>query len=97
GLWMVTHTNQGTANFFSDKSYNPSAKTGTAEFGENNYNLTLVGYAPSDDPEVAFAVVVPDIDNTNEINHDISERIMDKYFEMKKSGHQMEVKDKGND
>ncbi|PFG14488.1 peptidoglycan D,D-transpeptidase FtsI family protein [Bacillus sp. es.036] len=97
GLWMVTHTNQGTANFFSNKSYNPSAKTGTAEFGEDNYNLTLVGYAPSDEPEVAFAVVVPDIDNTNEINHDISERIMDKYFEMKKSGHQMEVKDKGND
>ncbi|MGE6206338.1 peptidoglycan D,D-transpeptidase FtsI family protein [Guptibacillus hwajinpoensis] len=97
GLWMVTHTEQGTANFFKNKSYNPSAKTGTAEFGENNYNLTLVGYAPSDNPEVAFAVVVPDIDRTNEINHDISERIMDKYFEIKKTGHKMEVNDKGND
>ena len=52
----------------------PAGKTGTAqtvyggdkEIGRNakgerseRYNLTLVGYAPLDDPEVAFSVVVP--------------------------------------
>ncbi|MCP3030324.1 penicillin-binding protein 2 [Halobacillus sp. A1] len=49
-------------------------------------NLTLVGYAPYDDPEVAFSVMAPNTgENANtSINGDIGRRIMDAYFELKK-------------
>lgn len=55
----------------------------TVEFALNN--LTLVGYAPYDDPEVAFAVVVPHvgIGEGDQINLKIGERILDTYFEIK--------------
>ncbi|RFU61947.1 penicillin-binding protein 2 [Bacillus sp. V59.32b] len=89
----------GTAAGFSSADYNPAGKTGTAEAfydGPNrkNYsepvpttNLTLVGYAPFDNPEVAFASVVPWAYQgrpTNTINKDIARKVMDKYFDLKK-------------
>src|SRR5699024_4129184 len=59
-------------SYWSDNTYKAAGKTGTAESvavgkkddgtsylkGETE-NLALVGYAPYDDPEIAFAVVVP--------------------------------------
>ena len=52
-------------------------------------NLSLVGYAPYDDPEIAFAVVVPNLSKkrprSNPINHAIGTGIMDAYFDMKKN------------
>lgn len=87
----------GTAySFFSNKDYNPAGKTGTAqnEIWENGVkidtqNLTLVGYAPFDDPEVAFAIVVPHLGNVtgqHPISNRIGERILDTYFELKEKG-----------
>lgn len=87
----------GTASsFFSNKDYNPAGKTGTAEneIWENGVkidtqNLTLVGYAPFDDPEVAFAIVVPHLGNVtgqHPISNRIGERILDAYFELKEKG-----------
>lgn len=93
GFRLSYQGSQGTGRgFFANKSYNPAGKTGTAqsfeyvdgrEFALNN--LTLVGYAPYDDPEVAFAVVVPHvgIGEGDQINLRIGERILDTYFEIK--------------
>ncbi|MFD1038492.1 peptidoglycan D,D-transpeptidase FtsI family protein [Virgibacillus byunsanensis] len=86
----------GTAvNYFGDKDYNPAGKTGTAEnevFEDgrkiDTENLTLVGYAPFDEPEVAFAVVAPNtgkVNNQHPISNRIGERILDTYFEMKEN------------
>ena len=48
------------------------------------YNLTLVGYAPLEDPEVAFSVVVPWVhDDKTGINGYIGREIMDAYFDLK--------------
>src|SRR5699024_12421487 len=78
-------------------NYNTAGKTGTAEYkiyedGEmvaETENLSLVGYAPYDDPEIAFAVVVPNLSKkrprSNPINHAIGTGIMDAYFDMKKN------------
>ena len=50
-------------------------------------NLSLVGYAPFDNPEVAMAVLVPWAyqaatgPSTNEV---IGRRVMDAYFDLKK-------------
>ncbi|KEK26205.1 peptidoglycan D,D-transpeptidase FtsI family protein [Bacillus gaemokensis] len=49
------------------------------------YNLTLVGYAPLDNPEVAFSVVVPWVESDKSgINGNIGRQIMDAYFDLKK-------------
>lgn len=87
----------GTASgYFKGKSYDPAGKTGTAqnevyEDGKHladTENLTLVGYAPFDEPEVAFAVVVPNTGQVNggsqSINNVIGEGILDAYFDLKK-------------
>ncbi|HLR66464.1 peptidoglycan D,D-transpeptidase FtsI family protein [Virgibacillus alimentarius] len=85
----------GTASsYFSGKDYDPAGKTGTAqhevyEDGKKlaeTENLTLVGYAPFDEPEVAFAVVVPNTGNVSgqhPINNLIGEKILDEYFDLK--------------
>ncbi|SHF61236.1 peptidoglycan D,D-transpeptidase FtsI family protein [Ornithinibacillus halophilus] len=96
GFRQVFQTQGGTAySYFKDKEYNPAGKTGTAEYeftdedGNMVYtlNLTLVGYAPFDDPEVAFAVVVPKtgrgVSQQHPINNVIGTRILDAYFELK--------------
>jgi penicillin-binding protein A len=87
---------KGTAYaYFANAPYKPAGKTGTAEAfydgpiqskrNEPTYNLTLVGYAPYDDPEVAFSVVVPwaTQGDSDGINNRIGRRILDAYFELK--------------
>ncbi|CQR46856.1 Penicillin-binding protein H [Paraliobacillus sp. PM-2] len=91
---------QGTASgHWSNNPYKVAAKTGTAqndvyedgELQEQTYNLTLVGYAPYDEPEVAFAIVVPRAGTGNDqngIHHNIGNRIIKKYFELKEQRNQ---------
>lgn len=100
GFWKVFNESGGTGYYYwAGKSYKPAGKTGTAENevflpdSQGNYrkvadtqNLTLVGYAPFDDPEIAFAIIVPNLGNVRgqyQINHFIGTRIMDTYFNMK--------------
>ncbi|WP_418909825.1 peptidoglycan D,D-transpeptidase FtsI family protein [Bacillus pinisoli] len=99
GFRRVMQESGGTANawFGSEpyRSYNPAGKTGTAQsfiFERKNgkvithstYNLTLVGYAPMDKPEMAFSIVVPYLDrDNNPVNKKIGQRILAKYFELK--------------
>ncbi|EEL50231.1 penicillin-binding protein 2 [Bacillus cereus] len=85
---------------FQNLPYKPAGKTGTAETvyggdsdvgkdGKGNrkkcYNLTLAGYAPYDaEPEVAFSVVVPWVNNDQAgINSKIGREILDAYFDLK--------------
>jgi len=100
GFKMVAQSPKGTAyTYLSGKSYSPSAKTGTAEAfydgpQKSNYktlqevmNLSLVSYAPSENPEVAMAVLVPWAYNgsvDNKANLKIGEEVLDAYFDMKK-------------
>lgn len=84
--------------FWANKDYNPAGKTGTAEEEiyhdgkkiANVENHLLVGYAPFDDPEVAFAVIVPSLGTKNQhrINHTIGAGVLDTYFELKKEREQ---------
>ncbi|MGG0187086.1 peptidoglycan D,D-transpeptidase FtsI family protein [Bacillus rhizoplanae] len=86
---------------FANATYDPAGKTGTAQaayagpdqkevraqLGQSptTYNLTMVGYAPASDPEIAFSVVVPWMTNDhNPINKNIARRITDAYFDLKK-------------
>ncbi|WP_226036911.1 peptidoglycan D,D-transpeptidase FtsI family protein [Aquibacillus saliphilus] len=97
GFRRVMQESRGTAaNYFADASYSPAGKTGTAEneiyvdgkLVAHVENLSLVGYAPYEDPEVAFAVIVPNngtMSGRYPVNHKIGRRILDKYFELKEN------------
>lgn len=83
---------------WAGKDYKPAGKTGTAEnevyykkdgksYSEDVENLSLVGYAPFDDPEVAFAVIVPNlgkVSGQHPINHTIGTQVLDAYFDLQK-------------
>lgn len=99
GFKKVFQEAGGTAYpFFRGVTYSPAGKTGTAEafydgpLRKKNdkiipvLNLSLVSYAPSTDPEVAMAVIIPwayNGDVTNNINFKIGRRVMDTYFNLK--------------
>ncbi|WP_347549710.1 penicillin-binding protein 2 [Pseudalkalibacillus hwajinpoensis] len=84
GLWRVTNGSDGTATkYFKGADYSHAGKTGTAEIGDK-YNLTFVGYAPYENPEIALAVVVPDMTDDGEpINKEIAQRLFKAYFDLK--------------
>ncbi|MFC0524893.1 peptidoglycan D,D-transpeptidase FtsI family protein [Pontibacillus salicampi] len=104
---------------FADKSYTAAGKTGTAQINyyepiRNNgetvryeprptENLTLVGYAPYNNPEIAFAVAVPygatgeQISNQYPINKEIGGDILDTYFDLKEKRAKQEKDEKDND
>lgn len=89
GFRQVFQEPGGTAyTAFNDAEYKPAGKTGTAQAyidGRETNNLSLVGFAPYDNPEVAFAVMVPYTGKgyDGKINLDIGRRILDAYFELK--------------
>ncbi|TES55765.1 penicillin-binding protein 2 [Halalkalibacterium halodurans] len=101
GLRRVAVGGRGTArDKFSGKSYQPALKTGTAQVsvvvgeGDNRRvvkgnNQALVGYAPYDDPEVAFAIIVPNarVDSApgavRGMAQDIGSEMLDQYFKLK--------------
>ncbi|MEH7276286.1 penicillin-binding transpeptidase domain-containing protein [Neobacillus vireti] len=102
GFKKVFQEPGGTAfRRFQGVAYSPAGKTGTAEayydgpdrkkFGKippQVMNLTLATYAPSTNPEVAMAVIVPwayQGNTDNGANFRIGRRVMDTYFEMKKN------------
>jgi len=91
----------GTGVGYIDMIYNPAGKTGTSQsFIDTNddgvvdketITTTFVAYAPSDDPEVTFTVISPDVShgegNTtyqSSVNKRISSAISKKYFEIYK-------------
>jgi len=99
GFRMVMQVGDGTGvGTFKGVSYSPAGKTGTAQAfydgpvkSQKNapvMNLSLVSFAPFDNPEVAMAVVVPWAYQGNtgpSINMAIGKRVMDAYFDLKKS------------
>lgn len=94
GFYQAVNGSQGTArSYFADAPYVSAGKTGTAEaflsdperdLFEEVFNLTYVGYAPYDNPEIAIAVVIPHLSpsTTNRHNIDVARQVLDAYFEV---------------
>ncbi|MCP8967139.1 peptidoglycan D,D-transpeptidase FtsI family protein [Ectobacillus ponti] len=71
----------GTAQTFYDGPDPYIRKSGPFGGPPSCFNLTLVGYAPYENPEIAFSVVVPWLqDDKNPISKKIGRRILDAYF-----------------
>lgn len=92
---------------FSDTPYTAAGKTGTAEayfferghelHGTLNVNIAHVGFAPYEDPEIAYAVVIPyvttDPTKVPRTNNEIARAAADKYFELKEQRSEDEAND----
>ncbi len=100
GLRQVMQHPEGTAyRRFADAPYSPAGKTGTAEAFYDGplrkkgdpiidvMNLSLVAYAPHNNPEIAMSVIVPwayQGRSGHTANYEIGRRVLDTYFELKK-------------
>ncbi|MEK4084576.1 peptidoglycan D,D-transpeptidase FtsI family protein [Psychrobacillus sp. FSL K6-1415] len=98
GMKLVYFGSKGTArSAFGNAPFTGGGKTGTAQSSEwdaklrtniNTVNLTHVGFIPYDNPEIAYALVIPDasLESTYKTNFStpIAKRLVDKYFEIKK-------------
>ncbi|WP_019377957.1 peptidoglycan D,D-transpeptidase FtsI family protein [Virgibacillus halodenitrificans] len=104
GFRRVYQETRGTAaGYFKGKDYNPAGKTGTAEsevyedgVKYDTENHSLIGYAPFDDPEVAFAVIAPNsgkVKSLHPLSKLIGQRIMDTYFDLKEERDKEEMKE----
>ena len=97
GFYQVMNHPEGTARSFMDLPFEPAGKTGTAETfiydpelekSVPTTNLSLVGYAPFENPEIAMAIVVPSAYQGNakhSMNLDIGRKVFEAYFELKES------------
>ncbi|PJO43535.1 peptidoglycan D,D-transpeptidase FtsI family protein [Lysinibacillus xylanilyticus] len=97
GLRLVYTGPQGTARAqFANTPYTAAGKTGTAEvvyfgplkeyYGTDTLTFTHVGFAPYENPEIAYAVVIPWATTGREHlpnNNIIARDALDKYFELK--------------
>ncbi|MFJ8090748.1 peptidoglycan D,D-transpeptidase FtsI family protein [Lysinibacillus sp. NPDC095746] len=97
GLRRVYTGSQGTARAqFANTPYTAAGKTGTAEvvyfgplkeyYGTDTLTFTHVGFAPYENPEIAYAVVIPWATTGREHlpnNNIIARDALDKYFELK--------------
>lgn len=99
GMRLVYSGNSGSArSFFNDAAYEGAGKTGTAQieyyddkdspfYTEDSVNTTHVGFAPYDNPEIAYAVMIPyittDPSRVPTTTHKIARAAVDKYFELK--------------
>ncbi|OAK73892.1 peptidoglycan D,D-transpeptidase FtsI family protein [Lederbergia galactosidilytica] len=94
GLYNVVHGSHqhGTGKRLAQLSYKVAAKTGTAQAFYSGpvqsanmravWNLTFVGYAPADHPEIAVSVALPYMDtDKEEAILDIPRKVFDAYFE----------------
>lgn len=100
GMRRVINGNHGYGPVaFEGAPYAAAGKTGTAEAfyysneenkkqfnGTSVTNMTFVGYAPYEDPEIAIAVTIPYVPNNNKgYDHMLTLReIMDAYFKVGK-------------
>lgn len=101
GMRSVYAGSQGTArSYFNDAPYTAAGKTGTAEltyyddressyYMEPSISTTHIGFAPYENPEVAYAVMIPYITTDTRAvpptSNLITRAALDKYFELRES------------
>lgn len=93
GLYDVVHGNDPftTGTILQGSKINASAKTGTAErevYKDGQkvadvVNSNIIAYGPSEDAEVAFALMMPNLkDDDGHVNVTIAKEVLDAYHDM---------------
>lgn len=106
GMRRVYEGSRGSARkAFGDAPYPAAGKTGTAEvvyFGpqreywsQNAISIAHVGFSPVENPEVAYAVLIPwvtTVYNPSMTNaSDIAREVLDKYYEIKEKNMKADI------
>lgn len=78
GMALVAQ-NGGTASNFANYGVKIGAKTGTAQVSGHSDNVTFIGFAPYDDPEIAIAVVL-EHGSTSTYSKNIAMDMFNAYF-----------------
>lgn len=101
GMRNVYIGDRGSArSYFNDIEYTAAGKTGTAEvqyyddrespyYTKESITTTHIGFAPYENPEVAYAVMVPYITTDTRVVPPVTNKItraaLDKYFELRET------------
>lgn len=78
---MVDVVKNGTGYKLSSNKYQAAGKTGSAEYSSGkSSHAWFVGFAPSDNPEIAVSVIVEGAGTGSDYAVPIAKKIMDTYF-----------------
>ncbi|REB10186.1 penicillin-binding protein 2 [Sporosarcina sp. BI001-red] len=107
GMHYTYYEPRGTAyNIFQGEDFDAGGKTGTAQagyyegddrslWGTQTVSVAHVGFAPYDNPEIAYSVIVPHVSTyTNGYahpNNDIAQAAVKEYFALKKKRAESEI------
>lgn len=107
GMHYTYYQPKGTAyNIFQGEDFDAAGKTGTAQagyyegedrslWGTQTISVTHVGFAPYDNPEIAYSVIVPHVSTYTKgyahPNNDIAQAAVKEYFALKKKRAESEI------
>ncbi len=80
GMKMVTSPGGTAYGSFYGSQVKVAVKTGTSEVTNRTAHTIITGYAPADNPEIAFSVIVPHGDVRGFAAGNIAREIVDEYF-----------------
>ncbi len=80
---MIEVVESGTASRLSSYGYTAGGKTGSAEYNsnKNDSHAWFTGFAPAENPEIAFTVIIEGIGSGGDYAVPMVRRILDTYFE----------------
>lgn len=83
GMYQVTNGSQGSARHeFKDFNVKVAAKTGTAQEGTKHEHSWFVGFAPYDEPQIAFVTTVYNSDGLDTYGKLIAKDVLTEYFKL---------------
>lgn len=102
GFKMVMQQSPGTIYpYFMGVNYDPAGKSGTAQAfyyqdgsklnGTQVMNLSMVSYAPANNPQIAMAILIPSVYTTPTgppLSEEMGRQVMDAYFNLQKQRQQ---------
>jgi penicillin-binding protein 2 len=82
GMKKVSEPGGTAYGTYADFPIPIAIKTGTAQTGGSTDNSLIAGYAPFEDPEIAFVVIVPKGGSGSETTGPISRKMLEAYFQL---------------
>ena len=85
GMYLVSNGSAGSSRTtFRDFDVKVATKTGTAQEGTNQEHSWLVGFAPYDDPEIAFVTTIYHANGQGNYGQLMARDILTEYFDLEK-------------
>ena len=82
-MYMVVNGSVGTGRAARVEGVNVAGKTGTAQNPHGKDHAWFIGFAPYENPEIAFAIIVENAGTGGSVAAPIAREIVKKYFELK--------------